>query len=57
MSHNRNSHHISQRMAEAAVQEMCACTAATMVDQIIAKRQVVCHIPVGGNDPMGVPDF
>ncbi len=56
MSNNRNFHRISQRMAEAAAQEMCVCTAA-MVGQIVAKRQMVCHIPVGGNDPMGVPDL
>lgn len=47
---------ISQRMAQAAVQGMRA-PAAGMADRIVAKRQIVGHIPAGGNDPMEAPDL
>ncbi len=56
MSSNLQPCRMSQRMAKAAVQGMRA-PAAVVAEQIVAKRQVIGHIPAGGNDPMEVPDF
>ncbi len=52
---------MSQRMAQAAVQGMCAPAAAMsdrmVSDRMVAKRQIVGNNPIGGHDPMEVPDL
>ena len=61
MSRNLQSCRVSQRTAKAAVEGMRApavmATVRMVTERIVAKRQIVCHIPAGGNDPMEVPDL